>query len=122
MTGPAGISAPAKGRGAVISTTPSSRSRHAGPGVLNPKGEFVGYGSTEINFVIGKGSEVGETMLNDRRIPLISATGSTKMGKHVGGVVGERLGSTILELGGNNAIIVTENADLDMSIMATLDA
>ncbi|MBU0710307.1 aldehyde dehydrogenase family protein [bacterium] len=72
------------------------------------------------NMVIGKGSEVGELMINDKRVPLISMTGSTAMGKRIGEAVGKRLGRTILELGGNNAIIVTENADLDMAVRATL--
>lgn len=56
--------------------------------------------------------KVGEWMTKDTRIPLISATGSTRMGKAVGAVVAQRLGRTILELGGNNAIIVTPSADL----------
>ncbi|MBA3011896.1 MAG: aldehyde dehydrogenase family protein [Proteobacteria bacterium] len=72
------------------------------------------------NLIIGSRKDVGEPMLNDTRIPLISATGSTAMGKHVGAVVGERLGRTLLELGGNNAIIVTEDADMDMAVRATL--
>jgi len=72
------------------------------------------------NLVVGKGSEVGEILINDKRVPLISMTGSTAMGKRIGETVGRRLGRTILELGGNNAIIVTEDADLDMAIMATL--
>ncbi len=59
-------------------------------------------------------------MLHDKRVPLISATGSCRMGYRVGEVVGERLGRTILELGGNNAIIVTEHADLDMADRAIL--
>jgi len=72
------------------------------------------------NLIIGSRSDVGEPMLNDKRIPLISATGSTGMGKHVGEVVGKRLGRTLLELGGNNAIIVAEDANLDMALRATL--
>ncbi len=72
------------------------------------------------NMIIGSRQDVGEPMLNDPRIPLISATGSTAMGKRVGAIVGERLGRTLLELGGNNAIIVTEDADMDMAIRATL--
>ncbi len=72
------------------------------------------------NLVIGKGSEVGETMIQDRRIPLISMTGSTAMGIHIAEAVGRRLGRSILELGGNNAIIVAEDADLDMAVRATL--
>ncbi|MCK5808961.1 aldehyde dehydrogenase family protein [bacterium] len=72
------------------------------------------------NLVIGSGREVGEALINDKRVPLISATGSTRMGKRIGGIVGKRLGKAILELGGNNAIIITEDADLDMAIRATL--
>ena len=72
------------------------------------------------NLVLGRGSVVGERMLHDKRLPLISATGSTRMGKRVGEVVGARLGKTILELGGNNAIIVDESANLDMTIPAIL--
>jgi aldehyde dehydrogenase (NAD+) len=69
---------------------------------------------------VGKGSTVGDRLLHDRRIPLVSATGSCKMGYRVGSVVGERLGRTILELGGNNAIIVTPSADLDLALPAIL--
>lgn len=61
-------------------------------------------------------AEIGKRMANDGRVPLVSATGSTRMGKAVGEAVGRRLGKTILELGGNNAIIVSENADLDLVI------
>lgn len=64
--------------------------------------------------------EVGEWMTEDERIPLVSATGSIRMGKEVAKAVGGRLGKTILELGGNNAIIVTENADIEMAIRATV--
>jgi aldehyde dehydrogenase (NAD+) len=68
------------------------------------------------NLVIGPGREVGETLINDRRIPLVSATGSCHMGRRIGEVVAKRLGRALLELGGNNAIIVTEDADLDMAL------
>lgn len=64
--------------------------------------------------------EVGEWMTTDERIPLISATGSIQMGKEVGKTVASRLGKTILELGGNNAIIISKNADLEMAIRATV--
>jgi aldehyde dehydrogenase (NAD+) len=70
--------------------------------------------------VVGKGSVVGDRLLHDRRIPLVSATGSCQMGYRVGAVVGERLGRTILELGGNNAIIVTPHANLDLTLPAVL--
>ena len=68
------------------------------------------------SLVIGTDKEVGETMVNDHRIPLVSATGSVRMGKIVGAKVAGRLGRTILELGGNNAIILTPNADLNLAI------
>ncbi len=64
------------------------------------------------NVVIGSGSAVGEKMLNDKRLPLLSITGSTKVGRHGARVVAGRFGRAILELGGNNAIIMTANADL----------
>ena len=66
------------------------------------------------------GKEVGEWLAKDTHIPLISATGSTRMGKKVGEIVGARLGKTILELGGNNAIIVSEHANLDIALVAVL--
>jgi len=62
--------------------------------------------------VIGRGSTIGEKLIGDKRIPLVSATGSTRMGKRIGEVVGARLGRTILELGGNNALIISDKADL----------
>lgn len=72
------------------------------------------------NLAIGSGRDVGELMLNDKRVPLISFTGSTKVGVHVSETVAKRFGRTILELGGNNAIIVTPNADLEMATRAIL--
>jgi len=68
--------------------------------------------------VIGRGSTVGETMINDTRVPMVSFTGSTHMGRHVSEVVSKRFGKTILELGGNNCIIVDETADMDMVVPA----
>ncbi|MEN9914871.1 MAG: hypothetical protein RL528_1635 [Bacteroidota bacterium] len=65
--------------------------------------------------IIG-GAEIGKLMANDKRLPLISATGSTRMGKSVGAAVGERLGRSLLELGGNNAIIIAPSADLKMVV------
>ena len=70
------------------------------------------------SLVVGRGSTIGEKLIADRRIPLVSATGSCRMGYRIGEVVGKRLGRTILELGGNNAIIVTPDADLEMSVRA----
>ncbi len=70
--------------------------------------------------VIGRDADVGETMIRDPRMPLISATGSTRMGRHVGRVVAERLGRSLLELGGNNAIIVEPSADLGLALRGIL--
>jgi aldehyde dehydrogenase (NAD+) len=64
--------------------------------------------------------ETGEWMSNDARVPLVSATGSTRMGKAVAGSVAQRLGRSLLELGGNNAIIISEHADLDIAIVAAV--
>ncbi len=72
------------------------------------------------NLVIGSGRDVGEMMLNDPRVPLVSFTGSTKIGRHVSETVARRFGQTILELGGNNAIIVAEDADLDLAVRGIL--
>ena len=71
------------------------------------------------SLIIG-GRDVGEWMANDSRIPLLSATGSTRMGKAVGAAVGARLGRALLELGGNNAIIISKDADIDMAIRGAL--
>ncbi len=72
------------------------------------------------NLIIGKSSVMGDNFLDDKRIPLISMTGSTAIGKRVGERVGKRLGKTILELGGNNAVIVTPKANLNMALMSTV--
>ncbi|MEO7048360.1 MAG: aldehyde dehydrogenase family protein, partial [Ferruginibacter sp.] len=69
------------------------------------------------NLIVG-GRDVGEWMSSDKRIPLVSATGSTRMGKAVGAAVGERLGRSLLELGGNNAIIISQDADLKIALTA----
>ncbi len=66
--------------------------------------------------LIGRGSSVGERMVADPRLPLISYTGSTRLGRHIGEVVGGRLGRTILELGGNNALIISDKADLKSAL------
>jgi len=63
---------------------------------------------------------IGELMANDKRVPLVSATGSTRMGKAVGAAVGARLGRSLLELGGNNAIIVSQHADLDTVLIGAV--
>lgn len=71
------------------------------------------------NLIIGD-RIIGELMSNDTRVPLVSATGSTRMGKAVSAAVGARLGKSLLELGGNNAIIISKDADLDMSIIGAV--
>ena len=73
-----------------------------------------------ISSIISGDFKVGEMLVSDRRVPLISATGSTRMGRAVGAKVADRFGKTLLELGGNNAIIVTENADLKMTIIGAV--
>ena len=73
-----------------------------------------------VSCVVNGDRTVGELMTNDRRVPLVSATGSIRMGKEVAATVGKRLGKSLLELGGNNAIIVTENADLEMTLVGAL--
>jgi aldehyde dehydrogenase (NAD+) len=84
--------------------------------VLEPAG-FAG----ALNLVIGD-RETGESMANDARLPLISATGSCAMGRSVGAAVAKRMGRSLLELGGNNGMILTESADLDMALRAVLFA
>jgi aldehyde dehydrogenase (NAD+) len=73
-----------------------------------------------LNLVAGGSKYVGDNFLADKRVPLISATGSTRVGRRVGKIVGERLGKSLLELGGNNAIIITENADMHLALTAVL--
>ncbi|HEY8396728.1 MAG TPA: aldehyde dehydrogenase family protein [Flavihumibacter sp.] len=70
-----------------------------------------------VSCIVSGGRDLGEWMSNDTRIPLISATGSTRMGKAVAAAVASRLGRSILELGGNNAIIISKEADLDMALI-----
>jgi aldehyde dehydrogenase (NAD+) len=73
-----------------------------------------------ISGLINGDYKVGEWMTQDKRVPLVSATGSSRMGKIVGQAVASRLGRSLLELGGNNAIIVTENADMEIAIRGAL--
>ena len=72
------------------------------------------------SIIIGSGSIIGERMIQDKKIPLISFTGSTKMGRHVATKVASRFGKSILELGGNNAIIIDGSANLDLAIPASV--
>src|SRR5688572_28094534 len=73
-----------------------------------------------VSCIVNGNYEVGEMMTNDHRVPLISATGSTRMGKIVGKAVADRFGKSLLELGGNNAIIVSEHANMDLAIRGVL--
>ncbi len=70
------------------------------------------------NLAIGTGATLGEAMLTDRRLPLLSFTGSTRVGRHVATTVAQRLGRTLLELGGNNGVIVMDDANLDLALPA----
>ena len=101
---------------------PSSKAPLCGIAIQNICNEVLernGYRGI-FSLIIGRGSIIGERLINDKRVPLISATGSTRMGKRIGEVVGKRLGKTILELGGNNAIIVDETANMNMLVPAIL--
>jgi aldehyde dehydrogenase (NAD+) len=73
-----------------------------------------------VSGIINGGRQLGERLAADERIPLLSATGSTRMGKAVGAVVGARLGKSLLELGGNNAIIISKEADLDIALVGAV--
>ncbi len=70
--------------------------------------------------IIGEDASIGKRLVEDRRIPLISATGSTRMGRIVGEAVARRMGRTLLELGGNNGVIVMNDANLDLALRAVL--
>jgi len=73
-----------------------------------------------LQLIIGEDATIGKLLVEDRRIPLISATGSTRMGRIVAETVARRLGRTLLELGGNNGVIVMNDADLDLAVRAVL--
>jgi aldehyde dehydrogenase (NAD+) len=101
---------------------PSSKTPLTAVAVQNIANEVMRANGVEgvFNLVIGRGSEVGEKLLADRRLPLISATGSCRMGRRIATVVGERLGRSLLELGGNNAVIVMDDADQELALRAVL--
>ncbi len=87
--------------------------------IVNPVMESEGFGGV-FNLCVGDVDPVGETMIADRRLPLISATGSVRMGKRVGEVVGGRLGRSLLELGGNNALAIMDDANLELALRGVL--
>jgi len=108
--------------GDVVVWKPSSKTPLCALAVMNliaPVVESHGLQGV-FNLVIGSGREVGQTMIEDRRLPLISATGSCEMGRRVGRAVAARLGRSLLELGGNNAVVVARDADLDLAVRAVL--
>ena len=72
------------------------------------------------NMMVASSSVLGDNFVADKRIPLFSVTGSTRVGKHISGIVGERLGKTIMELGGNNAVIISEKANLEMAVKSVV--
>lgn len=101
---------------------PSSQTPLSAIAVTRIAGEVMkgtGYEGV-FNLVVGKGSEVGDRLINDRRVPLISATGSCNVGEKVAAAVAKRLGRSLLELGGNNAVIVLDDADPDLVARAVL--
>lgn len=73
-----------------------------------------------LSLVVAGSSTLGDDFLADKRLPLISVTGSVRVGRHVAKIVGERLGKTILELGGNNAIIISQYGNKNMALRASL--
>jgi len=87
--------------------------------IVNPIMEEAGFGGV-FCLCTGDVEPVGEAMLADRRLPLVSATGSVRMGRRVAAVVGERLGRTLLELGGNNGLAIMDDANLDLALRAVL--
>jgi aldehyde dehydrogenase (NAD+) len=103
---------------------PSSQTPLTAVAVTNIASEVMAGSGFEgvFNLAVGSGREIGDTLINDRRLPLISATGSCGMGEKVGTAVAKRLGRSLLELGGNNAMVVMEDADLDLATRAALFA
>jgi aldehyde dehydrogenase (NAD+) len=87
--------------------------------IVGPIMEEAGFGGV-FNLCVGEADPVGEAMIADRRLPLISATGSVRMGRRVASVVGQRLGRALLELGGNNALVVMDDANVALALRAVL--
>jgi aldehyde dehydrogenase (NAD+) len=108
--------------GDVVVWKPSEKAPLCGVAVQNIMAKVLkanGLPEGVFSLVTG-GREVGEWLTTDTRVPLVSATGSIRMGKQVAQVVGARLGRSLLELGGNNAIIISKDADIEMAIRATV--
>ncbi len=108
--------------GDTIVWKPSSQTPLSAIAVTRIAGEVMKGSGFEgvFNLVVGKGSDVGDRLINDRRVPLISATGSCNVGEKVGVAVAKRFGRSLLELGGNNAVTVLDDADPDLVARAML--
>ena len=108
--------------GNAILFKPSSKAFLTAIGIMNILAPVVDRYELDgvFNMIVGPRDQVGQRLLEDSRIPLISATGSVAMGRKVAVAVASRLGRSLLELGGNNAIIVAPDADLDMALRATV--
>lgn len=109
--------------GDVVLWKPSSKTPLTAVAVQKIVGEVLAENNLPegiFNLIIGKGSTIGERILQDKQVALLSITGSTPVGRHAAEVVAARFGKTILELGGNNAIIITPDADLKLAIPAVV--
>ncbi len=98
---------------------PSSKAPLCAIAVQNILGEVIKANDLPeglYSLIVGRGASVGEKLLNDKRVPLISITGSTEVGRHGAEIISKRFGKSILELGGNNAIILTPNADMKIAL------
>ncbi len=102
---------------------PSSKAVMSAVAVMRIAGRVIeeeGLPHGLLNLVVGSGEDVGEGLAGDPRVPLVSVTGSVPMGRRVSRIVAERLGRSILELGGNNGVIITPSADLNLTLRAVL--
>jgi aldehyde dehydrogenase (NAD+) len=109
--------------GDVVLWKPSSKTPLTAVAVQKIVGEVLAENNLPegiFNLIIGKGSTIGERILQDKQVALLSITGSTPVGRHAAEVVAARFGKSILELGGNNAIIITPDADLKLAIPAVV--
>lgn len=109
--------------GDVIIWKPSSRTPLTAIAVQNIIRDVLKRNSVPegvFNMIIARSGVLGDNFVADRRIPLVSVTGSTAVGKRIGAIVGARLGRSIMELGGNNAVIISDRADLEMAVRSVV--
>jgi aldehyde dehydrogenase (NAD+) len=109
--------------GDVVVWKPSSKTPLTAVAVQNIIAETLSSNNVPegvFNMIIAQSSVLGDNFAADRRIPLISVTGSTAVGQKINGIVGKRLGKSIMELGGNNAVIVSEHANLELALKAVV--